>query len=219
MQESEQQPLVIWGASGHALVVADIVRLQEQYYIVGFLDDVRPNLHGTEFFGSTIFGGREQLRQLLGQGVKHILLAFGNCKMRLELTPQLQSQGFYLPVAIHPRSIVARDAELGAGTVIAAGAVVNPAVQIGQSVIVNTSASIDHECVIGDAVHVGPGARLAGRVVVGEAAQIGIGATIIDRVRIGSGAIIGAGAVVVRDIPDHVIAYGVPASVKKATEQ
>ena len=33
-------PLVVWGASGHARVVADIIRLSKEYDIVGFLDDV-----------------------------------------------------------------------------------------------------------------------------------------------------------------------------------
>lgn len=219
MKTLQMEPLVIWGASGHALVVADIVRLQEEYTVVGFLDDVNPDRCGIEFCGATILGGREQLALLLDEKVRHILLAFGDCRMRLLLTSQLQAQGFRLPTAIHPQSIVAQDVMVGAGTVVAAGAVINPSVQIGQSVIINTSASIDHECMIGDAAHIGPGARLAGRVVVGETAQVGIGATVIDRVHIGYGSVIGAGAVVVSDIPPNVIAYGVPAKVRGMVKQ
>lgn len=210
--------LVIWGASGHAMVVADIVRQKGTYRIVGFLDDVNPGRHGDEFYGAEILGGKEQLEQLLYRGVKHILLGFGDCKMRLELTRTLQARGFSLPVAIHPRATVVEDIVLGSGTVIAAGAVVNPGVRIGSSVIINTSASVDHECIIGDAVHIGPGAHLAGRVVIGQAAHIGIGATVVDRVHIGSGVIIGAGAVVMNDIPDSVVAYGVPARIKRMVD-
>jgi UDP-N-acetylbacillosamine N-acetyltransferase len=102
--------------------------------------------------------------------------------------------------------------------VIAAGAVVNPGTRIGISVIINTSASVDHECMIADAAHICPGAHLAGRVVVGEATQVGIGATIIERVRIGSGSVIGAGAVVIRDLPDRVVACGVPASIRRTVD-
>ena len=146
-------------------------------------------------------------------------VGFGDCRMRHELTTWLQTRGFSLPVAVHPRATVADDVTIGPGTVIAAGAVVNPVTRIGSSVIINTSASVDHECVIGDAAHIGPGAHLAGRVVVGQAAQIGIGATVIDRIHIGSGAIVGAGAVVVKDIPDHVVAYGVPARIRRMVNQ
>jgi acetyltransferase EpsM len=78
---------------------------------------------------------------------------------------------------------------------------------------VNTAASVDHHCSIGDAVHIAPGVRLAGNVKIGQGAWVGIGATIIENVRIGDGAVIGAGSVVVEDIPDAVVAYGVPARV------
>jgi UDP-N-acetylbacillosamine N-acetyltransferase len=212
---SEAPRLAIWGASGHAIVVADIVRRQGIYQIVGFLDDVNPNRQGEAFCGAQILGGQEQLECLRTQGIVYVLLGFGNCVWRLKLTNWLQEQGFVLPVAVHPHASVASDAYLGAGTVVAAGAVINSGVKIGRSVIVNTSASIDHECVISNAVHIGPGAHLAGRVFVGEATQVSIGATIIDRVQIGARSIIGAGAVVVHDIPADVVAYGVPAKVKR----
>ena len=211
---SKQTPLVIWGASGHALVVADIVRMQGVYKIAGFLDDIDLSRRGSAFCGATILGGREQLEVLRAEGITHILLGFGDCNMRLEFTELLQSQGFSLPTAIHPRSVVASDVSIGPGTVIAAGAVVNPGSRIGKSVIINTCASVDHECVIDDAAHIGPGAHLAGRVIVGKATQISIGATVIDRIRVGDRAIIGAGAVVVDDIPDEVVAYGVPARIQ-----
>lgn len=214
----EQPPLVIWGASGHALVVADIVRRQGAYRIVGFLDNVNPGRRGAEFCGASILGGEEQLAPLLEQGVRHILLGFGDCRMRLELTGVLQSQGFSLPVAVHPQSIVAEDVVLGAGTVIAGGVVVNPSAKVGRSVIINTTACVDHECIIGDAAHICPGVRLAGRVEVGQATQIGIGAIVIDKIHIGARVLIGAGAVVVSDIPDSVVAYGIPARIKRKVE-
>lgn len=220
MMPIAQRPLLaIWGAAGHALVVADIVRRQGLYEVAGFLDDVNPDRRGTQFCGATILGGREQLKPLLDRDVRHILLGFGHCGVRLELTDFLLARGFSLPVAIHPRAVVAEDVMIGSGTVIAAGAVVNPGARIGRSVIINTCASVDHECDIGDAAHICPGAHLAGRVAVGQTAQVGIGATVIERVCIGVGAVIGAGAVVVHDIPDYVIAYGVPARVKRTIDR
>lgn len=205
--------VVIWGASGHAMVVADIVRLQGIYTIAGFLDNINPQRRGTVFCGNVILGGEEQLALLPAQGIKHILLGFGDCQARLEKSQYLLSQGFLLPVAIHPRAVVAGDAVIGPGTVVAAGAVVNPGARIGCSVIVNTSSSVDHECVLGDAAHISPGAHLAGRVMIGEAAHIGIGAAVMAGVSIGRKSVIGAGAVVLENVPEGVIAVGVPAKV------
>src|SRR5882762_4126489 len=125
--------LVIWGASGHALVVADIVRLVGQYEIVGFLDDVNVSRRDTGFSGARILGGREQLPGLAGLGVRHLIFGFGDCAARLELSSLVRQHGLLLATAIHPRATVAVDVSVGAGTVIAAGAVVNPGTVIGEN--------------------------------------------------------------------------------------
>ncbi|MDB9375010.1 acetyltransferase [Nodularia sphaerocarpa] len=205
----------MWGASGHSLVVADIIRLQNDYTIIGFLDDVNYHLHGKTFCGSIILGGREKFDQLHNDGVEYSLIAVGNCQARLELSKLLQKNCFLLANAIHPLSIISRDVTVGFGTVVCAGAVINPGGKIGNNVIINTSSSVDHECIIEDGVHIGPGVHIGGRTTIKQGTWIGIGATVSDRITIGSNSIIGAGSVVVRDIPSHVVAYGVPAKVMK----
>jgi acetyltransferase EpsM len=216
MDRFEDKPkIAIWGASGHAMVVADIVRLCRTYAIEGFLDNIHPERRGTIFCGAAILGGQEQLDALRARGVGHIILGFGDGPARLRLAEVVRDKGFSCPSLIHPRAIVAQNAAIGPGTVVAAGAVINPEARIGAHAIVNTCASVDHECVVEDGAHICPGARLAGRVFVGYTAWIGIGATVIERVQIGPAAYIGAGAVVVRDIPAGAIAYGVPARVVK----
>jgi acetyltransferase EpsM len=209
--------LVIWGAGGHAAVVADIVRLQGTYELAGFLNDINKETHGRPYCGGLILGGREALPELASAGVRHFIIGIGDNQARVDLAAIARATGFSIATAIHPRAIIAPDVAIAEGTVIAAGAVVNPGVSVGEQVIVNTSASIDHSCLIEEGVHVGPGARLAGHVTVRRCARIGIGATIIDRIEIGAGAIIGAGAVVVKDVPPGVVAMGVPARVTRKT--
>jgi UDP-N-acetylbacillosamine N-acetyltransferase len=204
--------LVIWGASGHALVVADIIRSAGAYEIAGFLDD-DPGRRGLTFCGSHILGGRDELKAACKDGITHAIIAVGDCFARVSMAVLARREGFDLATAIHPRAIVASDVLPGAGTVIAAGAVVNPGACLGDNVIVNTCASIDHECVIEDGAHICPGVHLAGRVRIGRMTQVGIGSAIKDRVRVGQGTVIGAGSVVVSDLPDGVVAYGVPARV------
>jgi UDP-N-acetylbacillosamine N-acetyltransferase len=211
--------IVIWGASGHAMVVADIIRLRAEYQVVGFLDNISPHRHRSPFCGSQILGGEEQLEILREQGVNHIILGFGDCSARLRLAEYVKLKGFQLASAVHPGSIIAPDVSINPGTVVAAGAVINTGSLIGENVIINTSSSVDHECSIADGAHICPGAHLAGNVTVGRGSWIGIGACVINRMSIGSGSVVGAGAVVVKDIPDHVVAYGNPAKVKKILNQ
>ncbi len=199
-------------------MVADIIRLMGTYEIVGFLDDINPERRGESFCDASILGGQEQLESLMLGGVEYVLLGIGDCWARLSLSQVVLEKGFYLATAIHPSAIIARDVQISPGAVIAAAVVINPEVKIGQTSIINTCASVDHECVIEEGVHICPGVHLAGKVSVGRGTWIGIGSTVIDHVRIGAGSIIGAGSVVLNDIPDGVVAYGVPAKVIKRVE-
>jgi acetyltransferase EpsM len=207
--------IVIWGTGGHALVVADIIRAGKDYALAGFLVDAEFQRLTCDEIQASVLGGKEQLDALRRAGVSYVLVAVGDCHMRLELADMLLSKGFSLATAIHPRAVVAPSIQIGAGTVVAAGAVINPGAVIGKNVIINTGATVDHECVIEDGAHISPGAHLAGRVHIGRATWVGIGAAVINDIRIGANSVVGAGAVVVNDIPDNVVAYGVPARVVK----
>lgn len=212
-------PIVVFGAGGHALVVADILDQMGQYRIVGFLDDVDHERHGAKFAGATIIGDSSKLSALRADGVAHAIVAIGHCATRARIAEMLAHAGFELAIAIHPRACIADSVEIGAGCVVAAQAAINPGSRLNANVIVNTGATVDHECEIGAAAHIGPGVHLAGRVQVGERAWLGIGCCVSDRIRIGADAFIGAGATVVRDIPSSMLAFGVPARViRKVSE-
>jgi acetyltransferase EpsM len=102
--------MVIWGASGHARVVAEIVRLNGKYNICGFLDDLNPQRRNTTFCGSRILGGREQLDQVQQKGIRHLILGFGDCQARLKLSQFVREEKrFDLVTAIHPNATVASD--------------------------------------------------------------------------------------------------------------
>lgn len=213
------QPLVIWGASGHARVVADIVRLTGNFNIVGFLDSVDPGRKGTDFCGAPVLGGEEQLEFLREKKIRHLSLGIGDCQARLSLAATVSQFGFELATLVHPGATISEDVFLGPGTVVMAGAVVNPGSTIGENVIVNTSSSVDHDCSVDNGVHIGPGAHLGGGVSIGQGTWVGIGAIVKDKIRIGRGTVIGAGAVVLNDIPDYVIAFGVPAKIIRKREE
>lgn len=111
---------------------------------------------------------------------------------------------------IHPSCTI------GAGTVIAPGAVLSVDVVIGDHCQVNIGATISHDVSIGSFVTVGPGAHLAGRVCLGDGVFVGVGANVSNDVSIASGVVVGAGATVLTDVttPNSVV-VGVPASVVK----
>jgi UDP-N-acetylbacillosamine N-acetyltransferase len=215
--KTKHNKLIIWGAGGHAKVVADIIRLEDVFEVAGFLDGVDVQRHGENFCSARILGGGEQLELLRQQGIKHAIVAIGDNRARLRLADKFASAGFELAIAIHPRAIVATDITIGAGTVIAAGAVLNPGCTIGRNVIINTAASVDHDCNIGHGSHISPGAHIAGNVTIGSCAWVGLGASIIEKVQVGDDALVGAGALVIRNVPSGVVVAGHPATPIEST--
>lgn len=199
--------LLIVRAGGHGRVVADMAELLG-YVQIQFLDDSWPekstNL-GWPVVGRDMPDAVSHLEVFVGNGVN---------TERLAQVKQLLARGFTLPTLIHPTAYVSQRARIGAGSLVAAMAVVGVGVTCGQAVIVNTGATVDHDCVLGDGVHVSPGAHLAGGVTVGAESWIGIGAAVREGIRIGKNVMVGAGAVVVSDIGNNVKVMGNPARVK-----
>ena len=189
----------LYGASGHAKVVMDIARLA--YYDVPCLVDDNPAVN--ELAGVPVVHNAE--------GLTPIIVTIGDCLIRRKIVDKLGSRE-YLTV-VHPNAIKADNAKLGNGTVVMAGAILNPFVEVGNHCIINTGASLDHDVKVGDFVHIAPHCTLCGEVEVGEGTWIGAGTTIIQGIHIGKGCFIGAGSVVVKDIPDGCLCYGNPCKV------
>ena len=110
----------------------------------------------------------------------------------------------------HPSAVIGTDVEIGIGSVVMAGVVINSSSRIGKGCIINTSSSLDHDNVIDDYVHISPGVSMAGTVTVGRLSWVGIGSAISNNVKICSGCKVGAGAVVVKDITEPGTYVGVP---------
>ena len=197
--------LIIIGASGHGKVVADIAALNGYKDIV-FLDN-DPEIKTCA--GYPVLGPDTMTSELDGD----VFIAVGNAETRKKLMERDANRNF--PVLIHPSAVIAKSAEVGAGSVAMAGAVINPGSQIGKGCIINTSSSVDHDCVVGDYVHISVGAHLSGTVVVGTGTWIGTGAIVSNNVNICGGCMIGAGAVVIKDITEPGTYVGVPARKNK----
>lgn len=120
---------------------------------------------------------------------------------------------------IHSTVHLGHHVRVGEGVLINARSVIGPNVYLDDHCSINRCVNIGHDTRIGRFSNIAPAVSIAGSSEIGEGCRVGIGATIIDRLRIGNNTVIGAGSVVTRDIPESVVAYGVPAAVKRGNDE
>ncbi len=209
--ENYSQSIFVYGAGGHAKVIIDILQLNH-IEVAAVLDD-NPELNNKTCMGYPISTPQKTLEKLHEKGIQYGIIAIGNNKIREEKGKLIRSWGYDLITAIHPSTTLARTAEVGKGTAVMAGVIVNSDSVIGENVTLNTGCTIDHDCRIGNCAHISPGVHLGGTVTIGERTHIGIGAAVLPNLTIGKDVMVGGGAVVIHDLPDGVTAVGVPAKI------
>lgn len=199
--------VIIVGASGHARVIADIIKCSGDE-VIGFLDDRNPD----DFPGIKILGRVNEHKTLQTEEVQFIV-GIGQNETREEIVQYLGALSYY--TAIHPSATIAEDIIIGEGTTIMANAVVNTSSRIGKHCIINTAATVDHDSILMDYVHLSPGVHLSGTVSIGKGTWLGTGTVVSNNVNICGGCTIGAGAVVIKGIDEPGTYVGVPAKLKR----
>jgi sugar O-acyltransferase (sialic acid O-acetyltransferase NeuD family) len=214
--------LILWGAKGHAKVLAELFS-QIGHRVVALFDNdpqARSPLPGVPLgFGWDGFCHWHKRRQSSSLGFA-IAIGGERGEARLRIASQLLESGVTSLTAIHPNAYVSPTARVAPGSQILVHSTVGVDVELGEQCIINTAATVDHECRLGPGVHLAPGATLAGCVSVEACSFIGTNATVLPRIHIGRHVTVGAGAVVTKDVEDYAVVYGVPARVrssKKAT--
>jgi len=141
---------------------------------------------------------------------------------------------------IHPDARCSPD-QIGPGSSIGAGSIIDPGVSIGSETAVGNNVTIEGPSTIANAVTIQAGTRILtntviaddvkiganavvgsqdgnevsrDHTVVGDSAVIGAGAVVGAGLRVGSGSVIHSGAVVSTDVPAHAIVAGNPAWIQ-----
>lgn len=205
------------GASGHGRTAFDAARCQGAFELLGFADNAIPP--GTAVAGSTVLGKTAELDRLAAEHrADGYFLGISDNVTRAKVHEILRQQcpRLELVSVIHPSAVVARDVEIGPGSLVLAGAVINTGSRVGTAAIVNTRASLDHDGEMKAYSCLLPGVVTGGNVVIGEFSCVCLGAHLSHKVVIGEHTFVGAGSVVLKDIPAYSLAYGAPARVVRA---
>ena len=191
--------IILLGAGGHAASCIDVIESQNKYKVFGLLAE-KP---GTDLSNRyPILGSDAKLGELL-EHTRNVLVAVGQIEtadLRRSLYGSALSMGAEFPIICAVFSYVSRVADIGDGTIVMNGAVVNARAAIGVNSIINSCALIEHDVVVGDHCHISTGALINGGVKIGHGSFIGSGAVLREGVVIGDDKFIKAGQIVGKDI-------------------
>ena len=192
--------MLVYGAGGHASVIISILKANGCDIEAVFDDDVS---------NKNIINGLMPAAYNPGfLPAERLIIAIGNNNMRRRLSERI-THGY--GTIIHPSAIIDQLVQVGPGTCVMQGAVIQTDSVIGKHVIINTASSVDHACRIGDFVHIAPGVILGGNVTIGENSLIGIGSIVVPGLSIGKDCLVAAGSVVTKNLPEGAIVRGNPA--------
>ena len=192
--------IILVGAGGHARACIDVIEQSGQFKIAGLVE--KGKLNNKENLGYPIIGTDDDL-QNLRQKYSHSLITVGQIKspkIRIKLYQLLKELDFTLPVIVSPHAYVSKHAQIGEGSIIMHGVIINANAKVGNNCIINNSALIEHDAVIGDHCHIATGAIINGEVSVGNETFIGSGAVTKQCISIGNNCIVGAGIILKNDV-------------------
>jgi sugar O-acyltransferase (sialic acid O-acetyltransferase NeuD family) len=204
--------MIIIGAKGYAIELADILLHNEYKDSIYFYDDINnfDNLLIEEKY--KIITSEKDLLAYTNQQKFDLTLGLGNPLLRKKMHDKFIALGGVLQSTISKNANISKlSVNISNGANIFTGAHIANNVKIGKASIVYYNAIITQDCILGDFIEISPGAILLGKCQIGDFTHIGAGTTILPNIKIGKNAIIGAGAVVTKDVPDNQTMVGVPA--------
>lgn len=191
------EDIVLVGYGGHAKSVADCIKRQNEFNIVGYTD-VKDNQCEYKYLGTD-----DVLKELFNSGIKNAVICIGYLgkgDVREKLYNALKDVGFSLPLIIDPTAIISETAVINEGTFVGKNTIINTEAVIGHCCIINTGAIVEHECRVGEFTHVAVSSVLCGQVDIGKSCLIGANSTVIQCISIPDKKIIPAGEVVRRNV-------------------
>ncbi len=205
----DTKEIYLYGASGHAKVVIDILESMGRHAIKGIYDDYS---NKEKLLGVPVLRDKSSIK-----AKDTLVISIGNNLHRKDVVDMLSCQ---YDTLVHKEAYVSNLVfSIDEGTVVMAKGIVNPNVKIGKHCIINTGSIVEHDCVLENFVHISPNATILGGAFIGSGTQIGAGATVLPNVKIGKWATIGAGSVIHRDVPDYAVVVGVPGKIIKTNHE
>lgn len=206
--------LIILGAGGYARETMALINRIHKYRIINFYDETIAEGFNITVHSIPVIKSLEKFRKLPPSNRPALISAVGNPTLKKRWAEEFTDDFEFITV-IDPDARIGPNIKIGVGSIITSGCILTVDVVIGNHVNINLNCTIGHDSVIGDFCDLAPACNISGNVTIKEGVSLGTGAIVIPKKIINAWSVVGAGAVVVSDIPEKVVAVGVPAKIIK----
>jgi len=157
---------VIYGGGGHARVVGDAIKLNNEE-LVSYFDDNQDLVSINEI---PISPYHESIAQQAS-----LIIGIGNNEIRRNISKYIVHE---FGIVLHPKATVAADVVIGEGSIVLAGAVIQSGAIIGKHVVINANVTVDHDAMIGDFCSIYPNSYIGGGAKIGKGVSIEAGSSV-----------------------------------------
>jgi sugar O-acyltransferase (sialic acid O-acetyltransferase NeuD family) len=218
-----KKKIVIIGAGDFGREVAytierinESLALGDKWDIYGFIDD-DIEIQGKIIDDYPVIGTIDWLNQ--HKEKIYAVCSLGTGAIRKKVIDKIQNNNVKFATIIDPEAKIFKECDIGEGSIICANSILAINTKIGKHVVINLACTLGHDDIVEDYCVINPGCNISGKVRIGKSTDLGTGTKVIQGIKIGEHTTIGAGTVVIREVPDNVVAVGVPANIVREKDR
>ena len=216
MTRRTTKKVIILGGTGNGTVVAAAIDDANRHgddncTVAGYLNDRLEA--GVDLEGHPVLGGLDSAVDYLKEDYHFIntIYRIDGQDKRIALFENLGIPDERLATFVHPLSYVARNAEIGLGSVIMPHVSISPGTRLGRCCLVMVNANVGHNNWIGDHCHFAAQSCLGAYLEVQDGVHIGLNASVRENLKLGQCSTLAMGGVLLEDMKRFEIWGGVPA--------
>lgn len=206
--------LIILGAGGAAAMMIDLINdineVNEEWRILGFLDD-NPKLLNATLSGYNVLGTIDDAYKFPDAYFTSSIAHPNNRMVRRKVYERVKAQGGKFATLISPFAMVSKQAVIGEGCYISPMTRVCALAELKEDVYLASMCIVGHETIVGDHTTFAGNVKAAGSVTIGTDCYISTNVAIAHEVSIGDNTLVAIGSAVANNLKGGDMYIGVPA--------
>jgi sugar O-acyltransferase (sialic acid O-acetyltransferase NeuD family) len=196
------EKLFLYGAGGVARDIINLNKIEQQFEIVGIIDDYKKG----KIYEIPIYSFNE-MEENFNKDQLSILITLGDPNIKKKVYEELKYNKKIKLASYISKEVLILNSKIGNGVIIYPNTIISSDCQIKNNVLIGANTSIGHDCLIGDFVSITFNCAIGGNTKIGKLSYIGSNSVLRDEIKIGKNCIIGMGSIITEDLENKKLYY------------